>query len=76
MLFLLSHLRGEDSLLEKALGYLETINAEKNAITIGFEALGLSPNNAGQGQALIELKNNFCNHKRCLECGLGKELLK
>jgi hypothetical protein len=30
---------------------------------------------ADQTQALLQLKNKYCNRKRCLECRIGKELL-
>ena len=32
--------------------------------------------NAFDSQALIELKNEYCSKKRCLECGVGNAVLK
>jgi Protein of unknown function (DUF2851) len=66
----------EDSYKEKALQWLTEIAAEKNAITKGFVALGVENANAFDSQALLRLKNDYCNKKRCLDCAVGNRLLK
>ena len=60
----------------KALQWAEQLQAEKNNITKGFENLGLANNSAYDSQALIQLKNKYCNEKRCLECAVGNKILK
>lgn len=60
---------------DKSLFWLGQTTAEKNNITKGFQQAGLSNKNAFDSQALIELKNEYCNKKRCLECGVGNVLL-
>jgi hypothetical protein len=60
----------------KALHWLENIKAEDNAITKGFKSLHVDNHSAFDSQALIELKNEYCNNKRCLECVVGVQLLK
>jgi Protein of unknown function (DUF2851) len=60
----------------KAIHWLENISAEKNAITKNWESLGIPNKNAWDSQALIELKQQFCDVKRCLECAIGNQLLK
>ena len=52
------------------------ITPEKNNITKGFEALGLLNKTAYDSQALIQLKNNYCNQKKCLQCAIGNSILK
>lgn len=49
--------------------------AEKNTIISNFCDLGLVINNAFMSQSLLELKNNFCDEKRCLSCQIGVKLL-
>jgi hypothetical protein len=49
---------------------------EKNAITRKWQELGVSNKNAADSQALIELKQQYCDPKRCLECAIGNHLLK
>ncbi len=61
---------------DKALRWLEETAAEANTITKGFVKLGIENRNAFDSQALIELKNEYCHAKRCLECGVGNMLMK
>jgi len=60
----------------KALLWLEEIFPENNSITKGFQQLGIENKNACDSQALIELKNEYCNKKRCLDCAVGNAILK
>ncbi len=60
----------------KAIQWLENSASEKNAITKKWEALGIPNKNAWDSQALIELKQQYCDAKRCLECAIGNQLLK
>ncbi|MEO9032285.1 MAG: DUF2851 family protein, partial [Ginsengibacter sp.] len=61
---------------DKAMKWLEEISPEKNGITKGFEALNFSNKSAFDSQALIQLKNEYCNKKHCLICAIGNSLLK
>ena len=54
---------------------LESIQPEKNTIIQKFESLKISSKNALESQALLQLKTNYCNHKKCLECAIGNFLL-
>lgn len=65
-----------ESFKEKAIQWLEKISAEKNAITNGFLNLGFSNKDAMDSQFLIQLKNEYCNQKLCLQCSIGNALLK
>ncbi|MBB6109458.1 Protein of unknown function [Mucilaginibacter lappiensis] len=62
--------------INRSLRLLENLPAEKNNITEDFITLGLKINNAFESQALLELKNNYCNYKKCLQCGVGNKILK
>lgn len=55
---------------------LATIPAEKNNIIEKFSIFGIKSKNAFQTQALLQLKNNYCNSKKCLNCAIGLDLLK
>jgi hypothetical protein len=59
----------------KAAQWLEAVPAEKNAITTGFVQLGAVNKSAIDSQALIQLKNEYCNQKRCLDCVVGNKIL-
>jgi hypothetical protein len=62
--------------ISRSLKLLENLPAEQNNITEDFVTLGLKINNAFESQALLELKNNYCNYKKCLQCGVGNKILK
>jgi len=61
---------------QKAVNWLEQINTENNSILSGFAQLSITSKTAYDSQALIELKNEYCIKKRCLECSVGNAILK
>ena len=76
VLFAYGSYHDENKYKEKALKWLEVTTAESNSITKGFQQLGIENKNAFDSQALIELKNEYCNKKRCLDCSVGNAILK
>ncbi|MCF8248029.1 MAG: DUF2851 family protein [Saprospiraceae bacterium] len=75
-LFLYGKMRGEEAHKDKALQLLEALPPERNAILDGWQRLGVEPPSAYQTQALLQLKNVYCDRKRCLECAVGAAVLK
>ncbi len=59
----------------KALQWMGQLAAESNSITKGFELLGIENKTAFDSQALIQLKNEYCDKKRCLQCAIGNKIL-
>jgi len=55
---------------------LSNIPPEKNAIIEKFTTFGIKCTNAFQSQTLLQLKNEYCNQNKCLQCAIGIELLK
>lgn len=76
LLFAYGNYMGENIYKEKALRWLDELAGEKNTVTQTFAALGIKIKTAFDSQALIQLKNHYCNNKRCLECAVGNHLLK
>lgn len=66
----------EEQHKEKAVQWLQEVSGENNSIIKGFAASGIASRTAFDTQALIELKNEYCSKKRCLECAVGNSLLK
>lgn len=60
---------------EKALHSLEQMQGEKSADIIRWQSAGVVAKNALQSQALIHLKEAYCNKLRCLECRIGGKIL-
>lgn len=63
-------------LMTRCVSFLEALPAEENHITEMWEGLGLTIKTAFDSQASIELYNNFCTQKRCLQCNVGIEILR
>jgi hypothetical protein len=76
VLFSYGNYHVENKYKEKALSWLELTDAEINTVTRGFHKLGVICKNAYDSQALLELKTQYCDNKRCLECAVGNFLLK
>jgi len=76
MLFAYGSYHKEEKYKQKALRWLEETSPEINSITKGFQQLKTENKSAFDSQALIELKNEYCNKKRCLDCAVGNAILK
>ncbi len=61
---------------EKAIRWLTEAKPEVNSITNLWIDYGSKATTAFDSQSLIELTNNYCHHRRCLECAVGNKLLK
>jgi hypothetical protein len=60
---------------ERAIRWMQEMPAEKNKISLGFEKIGLMNEHAADSQALIRLKQFYCNERRCLQCAIGNNIL-
>lgn len=68
--------KDQPDLLDRAISLLEQLPAEDNRITRLWDGIGLSVKTAFDSQASIELYNNFCTPKRCLNCQIGMALVR
>lgn len=73
--FAYSNIRGE-SIAEDLIDFINEVDSEKNAIIDKFNSFGIKSQSAFESQALLELKNEYCERKACLKCAIGLELLK
>ncbi|UFH56529.1 DUF2851 family protein [Spirosoma sp. KNUC1025] len=71
-----AHHRGQPAYIDRAIRLLERLPAEKNHLTERWETLGLGVQTAFDSQAAIELYNEFCFPKKCLNCQIGAALMK
>jgi Protein of unknown function (DUF2851) len=76
VLFAYGHYHKDFQYKEKALKWFIQIEAEKNSIINRFSSLQIKAKSAFDSQALLQLKNEYCTKKRCLECAIGNKLLK
>ena len=63
-------------LRERAVKLLEQMPAEDNRVIRKWRNLGLKVDNAADGQALLQLYNELCSKKKCLDCQLAYRILK
>jgi hypothetical protein len=63
------------SFMNRALSLLENTNYESNRIVRCWKNLGIKIRNASDSQGLIELYNQYCYKKQCLNCNIGAEIL-
>jgi len=66
----------QEYFINRSLKLLEKLPAEQNKIVTNFDLIGIKVNTAFDSQALLELKNNYCDHKKCLQCGVGNKILR
>lgn len=76
MLFAFGRHKLDDTLCDRAFDFLEQLKAEDNHITRTWKDIGLDVENAGDSQALIQLKNEYCDRRDCLRCRFGYEYLR
>jgi len=60
---------------ERAIGFLESLKPESNSIMTLFSRAGIKIQNACDSQALIQLKREYCEQKKCIYCRIGHQLL-
>lgn len=65
----------EEDVQERLMFLMQEIPPESNVIMDKFKVLNRPVKNAYDSQALLQLKNEYCNHKKCLSCGIGIHLL-
>lgn len=75
---LLAHGRrkSDAEITEKPVDLLMKLKGETNSVISKWEGLGMDVSNAANTQALLELKTNYCDAKKCLRCSIGNDLLK
>jgi hypothetical protein len=75
---LVAHGKAKDdqAYIDRAVNLLQQIPGEQNTITKGWDEIGLKIKTAFDSQGSIELYNNFCKKRQCLNCSIGVAILK
>ncbi|WP_310990962.1 DUF2851 family protein [Aequorivita marina] len=60
---------------EEILRLASSISSEKNTIVKKFNSLKKVAFNAAQSQALLQLKNEYCDKNKCLQCAIGNAIV-
>jgi len=65
----------DQAVIDRAIELLQHVPGESNKITRQWTDLGFKAKTSFDSQALIELYNNFCLKRRCLDCSVGSYLV-
>lgn len=75
LLFVYGDQHLDQAMKDRALLMLEKLEPESNQIIRKWEELGIESRSAFETQALLQLKNKYCDEKKCLNCQLGAKII-
>lgn len=75
LLYAYGELMGNYEMTDKAIKLLEDLRAESNSIVSHFVAYGIDCPDALTSQALVQLKREYCDARKCIYCKIGHHLL-
>jgi len=75
ILFAYGQSRDSQDIIERALAFLEEIRAEENIIISEWKAAGIIAESAFYSQAMIQLRNEYCKRRKCLNCRIGNMII-
>lgn len=75
-MFYYGKMQGLKTLKERAIQIISELPPERNTIIRNWNKCGIKGLVAGETQALIHLKQQYCDHRRCLHCAIGLQVLK
>jgi hypothetical protein len=75
VIFVYGHSRDRMDICERAISFLDNILPEANIITQEWKTAGIEAESAFYSQALIQLRNDYCRKRRCLDCSIGSKLI-
>jgi len=74
-LFVYGEKQNLQHLKNRALDFLDQLAAEHNSIVKKWGELGIKARSAFESQSLLQLKNRYCDQKKCLNCQIGVKLV-
>ena len=66
----------QKDIMQELIDLAVSIPSEKNGIIDKFKAFGIESKNVYESQSLIQLKRNYCDLKKCLDCAVGHSILR
>jgi len=75
-LFVYGEKQNKEFLKNRALEFLEQLPTEVNSIIEKWGKMGVNSQSAFESQALLQLKNKYCERKKCLNCQIGVKLVR
>jgi hypothetical protein len=75
LIFVYGQSRDCQDISERAFCFLEKITPEENVITSEWRKAGIIAESAFYSQALIQLRNEYCKKRKCLDCRIGNKII-
>lgn len=75
MLYAYGQTFDDSSRMETAVDLLHSLKPENNTIVRLFTEAGIECRDAFTSQALVQLRRNYCEPRKCLYCRLGHRIL-
>lgn len=76
MLYAYGATHGDPDVCDRALDIWYDTPAENNTYIRQWKQAGLSADNAADSQALLQLRREYCDNSRCLDCRFASSLLR
>lgn len=67
---------GDPDVVERGMRIWESLRAENNTYVRQWKTVGIPSSNAAHSQALLQLRKEYCDADRCLDCRFGHALLR
>ncbi len=74
-IFVFGKMKNLPEYCDRAINFLEMMKPEKNRIVQNWEEFGIKARNCFETQALLQLKKEYCDFKKCLYCSIGNTLI-
>ena len=75
LIFTYGLIKENQYLKDLAVDLYRQLPKEKNVIIENWKKLGVITQSAAETQALIQLKTQYCDHYKCLNCQIGQDIL-
>lgn len=75
VIFIYGRFRDNNAICEKALSFLENIHAEENTVVRNWKVCGIGAGSAFSTQAMLQLTEQYCKKRRCLDCRIGSKIV-
>lgn len=74
-MFIYGRNTGKEEIAEKALALLHSLKPESNSIIKKWASAGITASDAYESQALLQLRKEYCDMRRCVNCAIGHQLM-
>jgi hypothetical protein len=75
MIFAYGKFTGSREICERAISFFEDVPPETNSVIRDWKSAGVGAGSAFFTQALLQLTNEYCKKRKCLDCRIGSKLI-